>query len=154
MQYDHLLPQKFKNHVTLLYLFPQRLPQNDSMETIHMVSCYGIHDEEDNSKPSPKHIIPLSYMPKTLVQRSARSHDIMKATNGLNQEGAKFPPRISMFNRIKASSFSPSRISAFKRLSVACPKQNQYALVHGSDFDRLGTTKASIIGCSQDQIKA
>ena len=90
VQYDHLLPQKFKNHVTLLDLFPQRLSQNYSMEIIHMVSCYEIHNEEHNSKPSPNHNTPLRYMPKKPVQRSARRHDTMKATNGLNQEGAKF----------------------------------------------------------------
>lgn len=38
VQCDHSLPQKFKNHVTLLDFFPQKLPQNDLVETIHMVS--------------------------------------------------------------------------------------------------------------------
>ena len=37
---------------------------------------------------------------------------------------------------------------------MAHPTQNQNDLVHRSTFDRLGTTKASIIGCSQDQVKA
>ena len=149
--WDHSLPQKFKN-VTLLDFFPQRLPQNDSMETVHMVSCYEIHDEEDNSKPSPKYIPPFSYMSKKLVQRLARRHDTMKVTNGLNQEGEKFPPWISVFNHIKASSFSPLRISAVKSLSVVRPTQNQNVLACSSAFDRLGAMKASIIGCSQDQI--
>ena len=150
--WDHSLPQKFKNHVILLDIFPQRLPQNDSMETVHMVSCYEIHDEEDNSKPSPKYIPPFSYMSKKLVQRLAIRHDTMKVTNGLNQEGEKFPQRISVFNRIKASSFSPLRISAAKSLSVVCPTKNQNALACSSTFNRLRATKASIIGCSQDQI--
>ena len=133
-------------HSTKLIL--TKAPSKRFNGTVHMVSCYEIHDEEDNSKPSPKHITPLNYMPKKPVQRSARRHDTMKATNCLDQEGAKFPPRISVFHHIKALSFSPSRISAFKRLS-ARPTQNQNALACRSAIDQLGTTKASIIGCSE-----
>ena len=97
--------------------------------------------------------IPLfNYMSKKLVQRLAKRHDTMKVTNGLNQEGEKFPPRILVFNCIKASSFSLLRILAVKSLSVVRPTQNQNALACSSAFNRLRATKASIIGCSQDQI--
>jgi len=55
-------------------------------------------------------------MPKNSVLKLAKrkgdianpQQDTKKATNGLNQEGAKFPPQIAVFNLSKASSFSPS----------------------------------------------